>query len=348
MRIADKDDVSRRGLLPTGIGIAEKPLDCEGIEQAIAKIIVDVADVNHLRRQALRTPKFNEGLDALAKRRMCNDDVIGLVGGIPKRCRRCRHKRIDAPIRLAADNKISRMLRNVIFKQQMIRRTSTGNLSADKFVRDPAIAELIRIYLLFKEIRHAVLHGATATRFRVGIELQAVPLCIEIVPIVKFIPIQIEMIFAICRAVRVQCLNAQEILVWVNEQLLKIAGSDVRSLAFPLCNPAEDSSIEGESRFMQGDAAAGCTLELDAQRRIPINLQPRCCPWQRDGNILPTRVNMAGAECHPEIVVCQFGLNIGARQHIVMHVFFDTDAREKCLRRDEVRRARGYIAFCHA
>ena len=53
VRIADKDNVSRRGRLPAGIGIAEKPLDCEGVEQSIAKIIVNVTDVNHQRCQAL-------------------------------------------------------------------------------------------------------------------------------------------------------------------------------------------------------------------------------------------------------------------------------------------------------
>ena len=279
---------------------------------------------------------------------MRNDNVIGLVGGVPECCRRCWHERVDAPIRLAADDKIARMLRNVIFKQQLMRRASPGNFTADEFACDTPIAELIDIYLLFKEIRHAVLHGATAARFRVGIELQAVLLCVEIVPIVKFIPIEIEIVFAICRAVRVQCLNAQEILVWMDKQLLKIAGSDVRGLPLPLRNPPEEAAIETESCFMQRDSPAGGTLELDAQRCIPINLQPRCRPWQRNRNILPARVNMAAPERHPEIVVCQFGLNIRSGQYIVMHVFFYTGARQKCLRCDEIRSARCHIAFYHA
>ena len=57
---------------------------------------------------------------------------------------------------------------------------------------------------------------------------------------------------------------------------------------------------------------------------------------------------MATPERHPEIVVCQFGLNIRSSQYIVMHVFFYTGARQKRLRCDEIRSARCHIAFCHA
>ena len=96
------------------------------------------------------------------------------------------------------------MLVDAILKENLMARTNTRDLTTSESTGNAVLINFIYINCIVKDVSDVVLDFATVARFSIGIELKTVRLCLKTSPIIKFIPVEIEVVGTGRRFVSIQ------------------------------------------------------------------------------------------------------------------------------------------------
>ena len=195
---------------------------------------------------------------------MCYDNIVGLIGRIPKQRWRCWGKRINTSIGRAAYDKIARMPIDGILKENLMASTTPRDFTAGEFTRNALLIKLIYVNCFMKNVTDPVLNFTAVARFGIRIKFKTIGIRLKISPIIKFIPVQIKIVGPRGGSIGIKRLDTHKIhLVMMDARLRNVAGCDLRSLTFPLLNPTELKSIESDARLVECSTSAGSPLEFD-------------------------------------------------------------------------------------
>ena len=154
--------------------------------------------------------------------------------------------------------------------------TNAGDFTTSEPTGNAILINLIHINCIVKDVSDVVMDFAAVARFSIGIELKTVCLCPKTSPIIKFIPIEIEVVGASRRLVSIQRLNAHKIhLIVMDARPWNTAGRDLGTLTLPLRNPTELKSVERDSCLVKCVPFSGSTLEFETQGCQAVNRKPR-------------------------------------------------------------------------
>ena len=194
---------------------------------------------------------------------MCNDEIVRLVGRIAQWGWWCRNKSIDASIGSTANDEITCVLVDSILKKDLMVGSNAGDFTTSEPTGNAILINLIYINCIIKDVSDVVLDFATVAGFSIGVELKTVSLCLKTSPVIKFIPIEIEVVGASRGFVGIQCLNAHKIhLIVMYASMWDTPDCDLRNLALPLHNPTDRESVERDSCSVKCVPSAGSTLKF--------------------------------------------------------------------------------------
>ena len=202
--------------------------------------------------------------------------------------------------------------------------TGSGNFPTNEFAANAIFIQLIYVYCLTKDISDLVVNLAAVAGVSIGVKFKAIRYRLKISPIVKFIPVEIEVVGSWGCIVSIKCFNAHKIRMVIKDARVRhVAYRNLVSLTFPFLIPVESVVVETDTRSVPRVAPAGGTLEFDTQSCFAINLEPRCRVRQFYRNIF----SVSTTESNAEIVVCKFRFNVIAVQDIMVPVLFKASAR---------------------